>query len=68
MNVEKTGGANRVALVAGGAQGLGRGIAERLMRDGFQVVIGDIDAAALANPPSLGEGGPVHQQIGIAVI
>ena len=59
MNVDKTGGANRVALVAGGAQGLGRGIAERLMRDGFQVVIGDIDAAALANPPSLGEGGPV---------
>lgn len=59
MNVDKTGGTLRVALVAGGAQGLGRGIAERLLREGFQVVVGDIDAAALASPPSLGKDGPV---------
>ena len=59
MIMDKTTGATRVALVAGGAQGLGRGIAERLMRDGFQVVVGDIDASALANPPSWSEGGRV---------
>ena len=57
MIMDKKSGATKVALVAGGAQGLGRGIAERLMRDGFQVVVGDIDAAALANLPSWSEGG-----------
>ena len=33
--------ANRVAVVTGGASGLGRGYAERLARDGVQVVIAD---------------------------
>ena len=41
---------NRVALVVGGAQGLGRGIAQRLLHDGFKVVVADIDEAALAKP------------------
>ncbi len=35
-----------VALVTGGARGIGRGIALRLRKDGFKVVIVDIDKAA----------------------
>ena len=38
-----------VALVTGGARGIGLGIAARLTRDGWQVVIADRDAA----PPAL---------------
>ena len=38
----------RVALVTGGAQGLGRAIAERLARDGVAVVLGDINAQGAA--------------------
>jgi len=39
----------RIALITGGAQGLGRAIAERLARDGTTVVLGDlnVDAAQL---------------------
>lgn len=47
---------SRVALVVGGAQGLGRGIAQRLLDNGLQVVIADIDEAALAKPLAV-EGG-----------
>jgi NAD(P)-dependent dehydrogenase (short-subunit alcohol dehydrogenase family) len=46
-----------VALIAGGASGLGREIAGRLHADGYQVVIADLDgegAAAVAN--ELGDG------------
>jgi len=53
MDLNKKDGPTRVALIAGGAQGIGRGIAERLLREGFQVVIGDIDEVALANTLSL---------------
>jgi NAD(P)-dependent dehydrogenase (short-subunit alcohol dehydrogenase family) len=35
--------AQRVALVTGAARGIGLGIAERLVRDGWQVVLADID-------------------------
>lgn len=35
-----------VALVTGGARGIGRGIALRLLKDGFRVVIADIDEDA----------------------
>ena len=36
---------NRVALVTGGARGIGRAIAVRLAADGARVVIADIDEA-----------------------
>lgn len=36
---------NQVALVVGGAQGIGKGIAVRLAREGARVVIADIDRA-----------------------
>jgi NAD(P)-dependent dehydrogenase (short-subunit alcohol dehydrogenase family) len=38
----------RRAVVTGGASGIGRGIAEELIGDGAEVVIADIDEAALA--------------------
>jgi NAD(P)-dependent dehydrogenase (short-subunit alcohol dehydrogenase family) len=37
---------NPVAVVTGGARGIGRGAAEQLARDGFSIVIGDIRADA----------------------
>jgi NAD(P)-dependent dehydrogenase (short-subunit alcohol dehydrogenase family) len=38
--------ASRIALVTGGAQGIGRAIVGRLLRDGYGVVIADSDAEA----------------------
>ena len=37
----------RVALITGGAGGMGRAIAERFLRDGDDVVLADVDAAGL---------------------
>lgn len=37
----------KIALVTGGAQGIGKGIVTRLVADGMQVVIADIDAEAV---------------------
>jgi NAD(P)-dependent dehydrogenase (short-subunit alcohol dehydrogenase family) len=39
--------AGKVAVVTGGAQGLGRACAERFLADGAKVVIGDIKGATL---------------------
>ena len=36
---------SRLAVVTGGAQGLGLGIADRLLRDGYRVAIVDIQSA-----------------------
>jgi 2-dehydro-3-deoxy-L-rhamnonate dehydrogenase (NAD+) len=38
---------DRVAVVTGGAQGIGLAIAERLLRSGARIVLWDLDAAAL---------------------
>ena len=39
---------NCVAVITGSAGGLGKGIAERLARDGFKIVLSDINEDALA--------------------
>ena len=43
----------QVAVVTGGAQGIGQGIVLRLAREGMRVVIGDIDEQALAHTVSV---------------
>lgn len=38
---------NRVAVVTGGASGIGRAIAERCVAEGMRVMLADIEAPAL---------------------
>lgn len=47
----------RTAVITGGAQGLGRAVAERFVAEGARVVIGDVDlSAAETTAAELGEG------------
>jgi NAD(P)-dependent dehydrogenase (short-subunit alcohol dehydrogenase family) len=51
----------KVAVITGGASGIGRGIAERCVREGMKVVLADIDEAPLAETEAelKGSGGNV---------
>ena len=52
---------NRSAIVTGGARGIGRAIAERLLASGARVSLWDVDAAALAQASSeMGTPDTVH--------
>jgi NAD(P)-dependent dehydrogenase (short-subunit alcohol dehydrogenase family) len=44
----------RVALISGGAHGIGAGIARRLVADGCRVVVADIDPARRADAEAIG--------------
>jgi len=51
----------RVAVITGGAQGIGYAIAERMLASGATVVLWDVDAGKLAEAKSsLGSRGTVH--------
>jgi len=51
----------KVAVVTGGAQGLGRACVERFLQEGAKVVIGDVNGAQLAaTAAELGETGRFH--------
>ena len=39
---------DKVAVITGGASGLGRAMADRFAREGMRIVIADVDAAMLA--------------------
>src|SRR4051795_421311 len=39
---------DKVAVITGAASGIGRGLAERCLREGMKVLLADVDEAALA--------------------
>jgi 3-oxoacyl-[acyl-carrier protein] reductase len=55
---------HRVAVVTGGAQGIGYAISERLLRSGARAILWDIDGAKLdAACADLARLGPVHGEV-----
>jgi NAD(P)-dependent dehydrogenase (short-subunit alcohol dehydrogenase family) len=53
----------RVALITGGASGIGRATAERLARDGMRIALADIDATGLEQ--AVGELGGPESALGV---
>ena len=52
---------NRIAIITGGARGIGRAIAERLLASGAKISLWDVDSAALAQASSeMGTAETVH--------
>jgi 3-oxoacyl-[acyl-carrier protein] reductase len=60
MTIDGGGSPTRVAVVTGGARGIGRAIAERLLDDGFAVVVVDVNVKALASLADLQGRFPEH--------
>ncbi|MBW4023434.1 MAG: SDR family oxidoreductase [Proteobacteria bacterium] len=54
-----------VALITGGARGIGQGIAARLTRDGWRVVLADRDAPASAPPESRFQSADVSDEAAV---
>jgi 3-oxoacyl-[acyl-carrier protein] reductase len=54
---------DKVAVVTGAANGLGRAIAERLAGEGARVALGDIDAAGLARAVAVSIVGDVTEEV-----
>ncbi len=56
-------GASNVAVVTGAGRGLGRAIAERLVRKGYHVVVTDIDEVAARATASMIDGTAAHHDV-----
>jgi 3-oxoacyl-[acyl-carrier protein] reductase len=54
-----------VAIVTGGAGGIGQAINRRLLREGYTVVAGDLAEAIAADDPSFGDGGIVAVEMDV---
>ena len=48
----------RVAIVTGAARGIGRGIAVKLAKDGFDVAVADLEGQRQEDPPDRTGGTP----------